>query len=324
MSIDKSISFIIPIYNCAAYLRDCINSIISDKSVKKEVILINDGSTDESLTICNEYAAQHDFIHVINQENMGTSSARNRGIEYAKGDYIWFVDSDDMINSTNFPKIASYLEHNPQIICFNYTEHTSSSDLQKKYFIQNEEYSAISFLEKNAPGYLWNKVFRKDIIGNTRFLEGTKNIEDFLFCIEVISKATTIVCLSDIGYTYNCTNQTSTSRNRSRENLMKLSSDSFRIHTELNQFIQGHMGRLKTVLSSILYVSIAGHLRSLLINYDRFELLTAIKSYKGISLYPLKYTKNRKANLFILIANITPVIYAIAYLYDMIKGRYRD
>ena len=318
---DKSISFIIPIYNCASYIEDCLHSIISQNIPQKEIILINDGSTDTTQAICTSYATKYDFIHLIEQKNAGTSSARNRGLEIATGDYVWFVDSDDMIADGIIPMIMPYLSENVEIICFNHIERTAYSDINKMTFHSVEKCSAISFLEKGLPGYLWNKIFRKDIVENIRFLEGTKNIEDFLFCIEAISDANFIVCLPEVGYIYNCTNQTSTSRNKNWENLMKLSSDSFKIHLKLNQIIQNHTGKLKEILSSMLYISIAGHLRSLLIDYNRTFLLDAIKFYKVNSLYPLKLTKNKKANFFIRITNIRYVISAIAYVYDL-KRKY--
>ena len=81
----------------SAYLGTCLDSIINQDFPHKEIILINDGSSDNSPYICAKYASKYDFVHVINQKNMGTSSARNRGMETAKCDYIWFVDSDDMI-----------------------------------------------------------------------------------------------------------------------------------------------------------------------------------------------------------------------------------
>lgn len=321
MSKGDKISFIIPVYNCAEYLTDCLESIIRLNYHNKEIILINDGSTDSTPTIGKTYADKYEYINFISQPNKGTSSARNRGIELASGDYIWFVDSDDMIASDIISRIEPYITHNTEIICFNHIEKTSDGNIEKKTFDYEQEISALSLLERGTPGYLWNKIFRRDIIGTHRFLEGTKNIEDFLFCIQVIKDANVISLLPHIGYIYNCTNQTSTSRNRSEENLLKLSSDSFRVHLELNRIIRDCHESLKPILSNMLYVSIAGHLRSLVINYNRHVLSDAICFYKKHALYPLKTTRNKKANIFIMAANVKYFLYAIAYIYDLKNHR---
>lgn len=321
MNAGDKISFIIPVYNCAEYLSDCLESIIQSAYHNKEIILINDGSTDNSPIIGKSYADKYEYIHLISQSNKGTSSARNRGIDSASGDYIWFVDSDDMIVGDIIPSIAPYIASNAEIICFNHIELTHEGSVERLTFEDEHKVSGLSFLERGLPGYLWNKIFRKEIIGKHRFLEGTKNIEDFLFCIQIIKDATTISLLPQIGYIYNCTNQTSTSRNRNEENLLKLSSDSFKVHLELNRIIQNSQNTMKPVLKSMLYVSIAGHLRSLLINYNRHALSDAIRFYKKYGLYPLKTTQNKKANIFITVANIKYLIYIIAYIYDLRNHR---
>ena len=89
------ISVIIPVYNVEKYLRICLESILNQNFKGYEIILINDGSTDNSLNICREYEKKYSNIIVINEENSGPSAARNKGLEYAKGKYISFIDSDD-------------------------------------------------------------------------------------------------------------------------------------------------------------------------------------------------------------------------------------
>lgn len=93
------LSFIVPVYNTEKYLRDCLDSLISQDVSKEdyEIICVNDGSTDGSLTILQEYAAENRNIHIINKENGGVASARNAGMDAAQGEYIWFVDSDDFV-----------------------------------------------------------------------------------------------------------------------------------------------------------------------------------------------------------------------------------
>ena len=92
------ISIIVPVYNVEKYLRECLDSISQLKAVTWEAILVDDGSTDTSGQICDEYAKQDSRFRVIHQKNAGVSAARNAGLDAAKGDWIWFVDSDDSIN----------------------------------------------------------------------------------------------------------------------------------------------------------------------------------------------------------------------------------
>ena len=92
------VSIIVPVYNVEQYLRECLDSIAQLKAFSWEVILIDDGSTDSSGAICDEYAKREPKFRVIHQKNAGVSAARNAGLDAAKGEWIWFVDSDDSIN----------------------------------------------------------------------------------------------------------------------------------------------------------------------------------------------------------------------------------
>ncbi len=90
-----TVSFVLPVYNAAHYIRRCLESVLCQSLTDYEIILVNDGSTDNSLAVCREYEAEYTFVHVINQSNQGVSAARNRGILHAKGKYICFLDADD-------------------------------------------------------------------------------------------------------------------------------------------------------------------------------------------------------------------------------------
>lgn len=248
---------------------------------------------------------------------MGTSSARNRGMETAKCDYIWFVDSDDMIADEIASALRPHMIDDSEVICFNHIDRTARGNFEKSTFNHIEHHSGKTLLEKAAPGYLWNKIFRRDVIGNTRFLEGTKNIEDFLFCIQVLKDVQTITCLPYIGYIYNCTNPTSTLRNRDWKNLIKLSEDSMRVHFKLNEVIHSSSPTLRPILLNLLNISIAGHLHSLLIDYNRHILSNAIEEYRNSGLYPILKTSNKKANIFITVANIKWLLILVASLYDL-------
>lgn len=111
-------SLIIPIYNVEQYLRDCLNSVIAQTYPDYEVICVNDGSTDGSLAILEEYQKKYDKITVISQQNKGLSGARNTGIRTAKGDYLFFLDSDDWIEP-NTLEILAQKQRGEDLVCFN-------------------------------------------------------------------------------------------------------------------------------------------------------------------------------------------------------------
>jgi len=112
------ISLIIPVYNVEQYLRDCLNSVVAQTNSDYEVICVNDGSTDGSLTILEEFQNRYNQITVITQQNKGLSGARNTGILAAKGDYLFFLDSDDWIEP-NTLKILEQKQHGEDLVCFN-------------------------------------------------------------------------------------------------------------------------------------------------------------------------------------------------------------
>ena len=91
----NKLSIIIPVYNVGILLKRCLNSIVDQKCVGLEIILVDDGSTDYSLKICEDYSKKYKFISTFHKNNGGASSARNFGLKYASGEYIWFIDSDD-------------------------------------------------------------------------------------------------------------------------------------------------------------------------------------------------------------------------------------
>ena len=112
------ISLIIPVYNVEQYLRDCLNSVVAQTNSDCEVICVNDGSTDGSLTILKEFQNRYNQITVITQQNKGLSGARNAGILAAKGDYLFFLDSDDWIEP-NTLEILAQKQRGEDLVCFN-------------------------------------------------------------------------------------------------------------------------------------------------------------------------------------------------------------
>lgn len=183
---NKTVSVIIPVYNVADYLDECLQSVTAQTYTNIEIILINDGSTDTSLSICNEWQKKDGRIKVINNINRGVSYTRNIGIENAAGDYFIFVDSDDIISENHVEVLLSLLERSGADIAI--TTHCCFKKNQKAEFVNSDEYTV---WERNletafftvTQGMVSSKLYKKDIIleHNVRFDETIAVCEDLAF-----------------------------------------------------------------------------------------------------------------------------------------------
>lgn len=316
------LSFIIPVYNCEEYLGNCIDSILKSSLKDYEIILINDGSKDNSLQICQDYASHNESITVINQPNKGASSARNAGIDVAVGDYMWFVDSDDSICSKNVSKLLEEIQKGYDIINFKYNRiDTISQKICQEYPNDKNISDGIDLVERSHALYLWDKLFKRQIIGGVRFAENTKNIEDMYFNVSVLPKAKTMKFLDIPLYNYCCISTNSTSRNRSKRNLIKLSQDTLFFQGKLIDDIVNAKGeRTKHMLENILYSTLSGHLFSLMNFYNFKRVKKVIRIYKEWGLYPIPYTNNLKANIFTIAVN-NPFTLRLMYLILVLKNK---
>ena len=172
------ISVIVPVYNVEPYIAKCIESIQNQTHMNLEIILVDDGSKDESGDICDQYAAYDERIVVIHQENGGLSAARNAGIEVAKGDYIAFVDSDDYIGTTVYEDMLNLMkEHDLDIIEFTAFRDKSGTVIEGCNDGQIEIYEkddALRLAMHDGFTSVWNKLYKRDIVINIRFPEGRK------------------------------------------------------------------------------------------------------------------------------------------------------
>lgn len=180
---DKFLTFIVPVYNAQKYLSECLDSLL-DQNIEHacyEIICVNDGSTDNSLEILDEYQKKYTNIKVINKENAGVSSARNMGLEYSNGEYIWFVDSDDCIKANCLNQIKDFLIKNkPECLKFDYV----SVDDNFKHV--KDEMPLLSFEKLKgsiSSSNVWNMITKSDIIKEHKlsFNTSMKYGEDTLF-----------------------------------------------------------------------------------------------------------------------------------------------
>ena len=194
------ISIIVPIYNAGKTLHRCIDSILSQTYTSWELLLVDDGSTDSSGVICDEYAAQDARVRVFHKENGGVSSARNVGLDHARGEWITFVDSDDYIEENFLRSFEGNLDADLVVgnmeIC---EDGKLPSDIGAH--IVPGKYSPIqSVLKGNLTNHAfcapWGKLFRKDCIGDLHFDVGMTICEDTKFVYNYIAKAKDMRILS--------------------------------------------------------------------------------------------------------------------------------
>lgn len=232
------ISVIIPIYNVEKYLSRCIDSVINQKYTNLEIILVNDGSPDNSLAICQEYKNKDKRIIIVNKPNGGLSSARNEGLKLCTGEYISFLDSDDWLDIEAFAKGMKYvLQHNADIVFWAVTKEfqnrsqkiqniktDKSAVLFENESLNNLKRRMVGLIDKelNEPtktdAYIsaWGKIYRREIILEPKvsFLD-TKIVgsEDVPFNIEVFGKAKKVVYVNECLIHYWMENENSLTKN---------------------------------------------------------------------------------------------------------------
>ena len=201
------VSIIIPVYNVEKYLRRCLDSVLNQTLKDIEIICVNDGSTDNSSLILEEYK-KYDNIKIINQKNSGLSVARNTGLDNATGECVAFIDSDDFIDKDFYEKLFNNIvQHNADIACASIIR---ENDKKKKFLIDYKEIELAKnirdkFLLSHAPKYnfVWNKLYRKEFIdkNNLKFVPGMI-FEDMWFTPDVLEASSTLVTVPGTYYHY--------------------------------------------------------------------------------------------------------------------------
>ncbi|MGV4529436.1 glycosyltransferase family 2 protein [Ornithobacterium rhinotracheale] len=201
------ISVIVPIYNSDRYLRQCLESIQNQTFQDFEVILINDGSSDNSQSICEEFTTNDDRFKLINQENKGLSEARNIGLQQASGDYICFVDSDDWLELNMLELLhGDITKENADISCCGYYIAKPNKNIpiwhQGDSVMWNRK-EALSrlLINKEMKDFAWAKLYKKELFDGITFPSG-KYFEDIFTTYKVFSKANKIVKTNQSKYYY--------------------------------------------------------------------------------------------------------------------------
>ena len=200
------ISVIVPVYNTRQYLRQCLDSIIGQDYQSLDIILVDDGSTDGSGAICDEYAARDRRIRVIHQPNSGVSAARNHGLEIADGEWIGWVDSDDWIRPEMYGYLLEYAErYDADIaVCSRHEFCNSYSNFygwEQDLLLDTEQALELLLKNKEMQNFLWDKLWKRELFDSISFPEG-QTFEDIAVMHRLFLAAERIVCLPEAMYYY--------------------------------------------------------------------------------------------------------------------------
>lgn len=215
---DRLLSVIIPVYNCEKYIEECLDSIISQKYTNLEIVVVNDGSTDNSLKICERYRLKDPRIKIINQKNKGSVAARKAGLKNSSGKYITFVDGDDYVESDLYSLIMENID-DADVFAFGFTSFfPDGAKIKNTNGIKSGVYEGVDLREIkesqvfsienkifNVFPSVWSKVFRKEIIDSnmSRINECIRLGDDAALTFPAIFESNEIIINNEIfGYMY--------------------------------------------------------------------------------------------------------------------------
>ena len=213
---DIMISVIVPVYNAQEYIEKCLNSIIDQNYKNLDIIVVDDGSTDNTANICKKICEQDSRVRLIMKLNGGVSSARNVGLDNAKAENIVFVDSDDWLNDDYCEKLVQYAG-DYDLVCCGYNKVTAfgvekhNIDEENIFTDDISDFFGISY-GKGLFSAPWNKMYKKSIIDKQRFDESAYLGEDHFFNLVYLEKCLKIAIIKNNLYNYNCVNSDSATR----------------------------------------------------------------------------------------------------------------
>lgn len=314
---EKKLSIIVPVYNVQKYISDAIDSIILNESNLEdwlEVILVDDGSTDKSGIICDQYALKYSFIKVIHQKNQGLSAARNVALDIANGEWIVFVDSDDIVRENYLSVLLNIIKYNKEadIIIFKYRmfiENNSIKNTVATYSPQKistlSKSTAMFYITTEEIGnYAWNKIFRKKLFKDIRFPVG-KRYEDIAVMHKYFQLANNICLYNDYLYFYRQRVNSILHVEEAKERV-NLYRDSVRARSEQISFFKKHNYSRAVKNASHYFVGEAIHYIIWINKANMPKDKEYVVAKKFVNSYVPKISEGKKLYLFVKLYNIFP------------------
>lgn len=304
-------SVIVPVYNTEKYLRECIDAVINQTYKNFELILVDDGSTDKSGEICDEYAEKYDFVKVIHQKNNGVSAARNAGIDAAQNEWISFVDSDDWIDPDMLEIISEHIEkEETDLYSFNMNEvdEYGKNGVARIFSTENkvtefkdEKDKFNYFFSVVVPGKVgntvWERIFRKKIItdNNLKFISRESvYAEDILFVFQYMLFTEKVGAVNKVLYNHRV-------RNNSLTNQFDKESVILKLHTlavcEYQKLCDAKMIYFCDEFYKLYFLLMDGQIGYL---YSANSIMSTIKQIRQLKANPLHKKWSKQIRLMLL------------------------
>lgn len=316
---DLTLSIIVPCYNVSNYIERCVNSLLHQYYKDVDILLIDDGSTDNTPALCDTLAKKDNRITVLHQKNIGLPATREKGVKFSKHQFVTFVDSDDWIHPEMYVNLMkAMIKENVDIAQCGFCkvspegkiEHRYQDFYDNKYGIYSHDEGVIKIIEDKEWGsYMWNKIYRKDVFKNITFPIGRGLGEDISIMHEIFNNAKSSIYFKD-EYYYYYYNPNSICHHNNIESIAKRSIDHVNAQLDRYKFLLKHPEYnvvLPHLKNNVLYVCLSSLKLSLILpSYfprDYFRKLR--KEVLSISLSSIEQdttiiTKKNRLELIIL------------------------
>ena len=308
------LSILVPAYNVEGWVTRCLDSIFNQDVPSVEVVVVDDGSSDATYRVIEEYARQHVSLRLFHKHNEGVGAARNYLLDKACGEFIWFVDSDDYIAEGTLRHILSELNSTIDLLSVSYNGGVFAPF----------EGNATEYIQKGyINGYLWTKIIRRSVIedAHIRFDPQRYSQEDWFFLMQVYPLLGNIKQITLQAYVYCDDNENSVMREAHAEHTRRNVADSRETICNFKRFIDSHRDQsYSSAYEQWMNFSAAGYLYSLFpIDYTMEEIKNDIKIFREKGVYPVGKTGRRKADLFLRLANHEKIYLLLIKLYRIFK-----
>lgn len=324
---EKKISVVVPAYNSELTIKRCLNSILSQSYKNLEVIVVDDGSTDTTESLCYEIKNIDKRVKIISINNSGVSHARNVGIDNASGEYITFVDSDDFIDKEMYADLVGNFDENIDIVHCSYKNvddfgnTISSVGGSNNYKIMNRnEGLECLILGKYFAGGMWNKLYKRSLFNGIRLDENLKINEDVFVNYQLFDKAMSTMYI-DTPY-YNYVDNVNSATHSAKQ--LEASEQSLKVS---QMILNNSENKSYYHASQIRFTnSLLNHFKNCVLCSNRCNKLRKKDVYDEIKKYQkLGFYKTKKEKITIIILKYFPLFYCKLYfLYDKIRVKKLD